>query len=215
MSRELLGQFDLFNESLARSKICFNCKKRLSADHFYKNKDRLNSYCIECQKAYFSVYSKDNKDSLNRKAQEKLATDEGMIRALYNSIKNKERRFLKKMKEGKIDLTEKQIKQFYECKVTYEELLEIWKEQQKKYGMHCPLSGQVMSLLRKNSGRRGPGNAYSNTVSIDRLDPNLCYEKRNIIFIANEVNLRKNKVYYTDCVKIIELHKERFPERFK
>ena len=138
-----------------------------------------------------------------------------MVKALYNSIKNKERGFLKKMKEGKIDLTEKQIKQYYECKVTYEELLEIWKEQHKKYGMHCPISKQIMTFLRANNGKRGPGNAYSNTVSIDRLDPNLCYEKRNIIFIANEVNTRKNKVYYTDCVKIIELHKERFPERFK
>jgi hypothetical protein len=74
--------------------------------------------------------------------------------------------------------------------------------------MHCPISKQKMTFLRRQVGKQGAG--YSNTVSIDRLDPNRCYEENNIIFIAYEVNTRKNKITYEDCKRIIELHEERF-----
>jgi len=216
MSRELLGQFDLFSSSeIKRTKVCSRCKQRLDVENFYHNKGRFNSFCIKCAKKYQNEYTKDNKKTINRKYQEMCSTEEGAIRVMFRSIKNKINSKKRSVKKGKLKMTEKEIYQYYECKVTYEELLEIWKEQHKKYGMHCPISKQIMTFLRANNGKRGPGNAFSNTISIDRLDPNVCYQKNNIIFIANEVNLRKNKVYYNDCVRIIELHKEKFPERFQ
>ena len=195
---------------MKRTKVCTQCGQRLNIDKFYKT----SSYCIKCQKSYVLDYKEKNKSSINRKLQEKLATEKGMINIFYISIKNKKNSFLRKMKKGKVDLTEKQIEQFYDCKVTEEELLEIWREQFKKYGMHCPYTGKVMTFLRKNDGR-GPGNAYSNTISIDRKNPDLCYEKKNIIFVTNEANLNKNRTNYKIALNIIKVHKDTWPDIYK
>jgi hypothetical protein len=215
--KELNGQFNLFQPNeLKAHKICFMCKEKLEISNFYKDSNgKISAYCHKCYIVYSADYREKNKKTIKRKEQEKLSTAEGSMKMIFIQIKNKVNAKRRSYKKKGINMSERELLQYYECKVTDEELLEIWNKQFAVYGMHCPISKQVMTFLRANTGRSGPGSSFSNTVSIDRLDPNHCYEKDNIIFIANEVNMRKNKVNYNDCIRIIELHKERFPERFK
>jgi methionine salvage enolase-phosphatase E1 len=49
----------------------------------------------------------------------------------------------------------------------------------------------------------------SNTVSVDRLDPNIGYTEENIIFVSNKVNQMKNAVTKELCIAIIKAYKER------
>jgi methionine salvage enolase-phosphatase E1 len=49
----------------------------------------------------------------------------------------------------------------------------------------------------------------SNTVSVDRLDPNIGYTEENIIFVSNKVNQMKSAVTKELCIAIIKAYKER------
>jgi hypothetical protein len=203
MKTPLLGQFMLFEtDKLKKSKVCIMCKKRLDLKNFYSASNK-------CKNCWGDHYAK-NKKTILKKAALQRSTLEGTLHYIFLSINNKLKSKRTEYKKRKIDISDAHLIKCYSCKVTEEKLHEIWEEQFKKYGMHCPISKQKMTFSRKQNGKQGAGSGYSNTVSIDRLDPNRCYEEGNIIFIANDVNMRKNKVTYEDCKRIIELHEERF-----
>ena len=212
MKVEVLGQFMLFGASeLKRSRKCINCKKRLPLEQFYKKTYR----CKECHLKYSNEYNKKHKKTLERKKNEKISTPEGAIHLFYGQISNKISSKKKQLAKRGYELTDQEIEKYYSCKVTEERLYEIWKEQEAKYGMHCPMTKQKMTFLRRKAGRQGPGSAFTNSVSIDRLNPELCYEEPNIIFVANEFNMRKNRTTFFDALKIVEAHLERWPEIYK
>ena len=213
----MLGQFMLFGATeLKQSRKCTVCKTRLPLSEFYfTKKGRPFGKCKKCSLVVINKYKKDNKKTLARKKNEKISTPEGAIDLFYGQISNKVSTKKKELtKRGNI-LSEEEIIKFYSCKVTKERLFEIWQEQYKKYGMHCPMTKQKMTFLRSQTGKQGPGSAFSNTVSIDRLNPNLCYEEPNIIFVTNEFNIRKNRTNFFDALRIVETHIERWPEVYK
>lgn len=196
MRYPLPGQFEFFNTIEApRKKTCNRCKKILEVKDFYKNGDGYFNYCIECHK-------RGTQKNVRIRISDKI----GFLTHVYKRLK--EKRVSKKTKA----LPAKHQAR-YDVKVTLEEFIELWEEHEKVYGFHCRLSGQKIAFIRANKGQ-GPGGSYSNTMSPDRLDPHRCYEKKNIIFVANEVNIRKKDVTYKDCKKIVEIYEERFRDEF-
>ena len=49
----------------------------------------------------------------------------------------------------------------------------------------------------------------SNSISVDRLNPEIGYTKENIIFVSNKVNNMKNAVTKELCIAIVRAHEER------
>jgi hypothetical protein len=69
--------------------------------------------------------------------------------------------------------------------ITFEEFMEAWAAQKKKYGLICPISHQEMTY------QQGLGNLETN-ISIDRIDSSKDYIKGNIQFICRRVNTMKH-----------------------
>ena len=195
----LLGQFEFFNEVEApRTRKCKGCKETFDIKKFYGDVYKgYSSYCIPC-------HTKQTQSDIKKR----ISTKKGFLDYVYKRLVSK--RNSKKIKE----LPEKEQEK-YNVDLTFEEFVEMWEAHEKKYGFHCMLSGQKIVFIKSENGVGGPGGSYSNTMSPDRLDPNRCYTKQNLIFVANEVNLRKKDVTFKDCLKIVEIYKERYPEEFK
>ena len=73
---------------------------------------------------------------------------------------------------------------------SWEELLEHWHRQKAIYGMRCPITGDLMTMIRKmekgNYKARTPTN-----ISPDRLLSSMDYTKQNVLFVTVEFNLAK------------------------
>ena len=73
------------------------------------------------------------------------------------------------------------------------ELLEHWHRQKAIYGMKCPITGDLMTTIRKmekgNTGARTRTN-----ISPDRLLSSMDYTKQNVLFVTVEWNLAKGSL---------------------
>ena len=76
---------------------------------------------------------------------------------------------------------------------SWEELLEHWHRQKAIYGMRCPITGDLMTTIRKmekgNTGARTRTN-----ISPDRLLSSMDYTKQNVLFVTVEWNLAKGSL---------------------
>ena len=93
------------------------------------------------------------------------------------------------------------------CALSPKDFVALFIEQQNKFGMQCPYSGLTMTY------DLGEGKTPTN-ISIDRFDSNKPYEKGNIIFCCNVINVMKFDSSYTTFITLCEqiaAHKDDIP----
>ena len=102
---------------------------------------------------------------------------------------------------------------------SWKELLEHWHRQKAIYEMRCPITGDLMTTIRKmekgNTGARTRTN-----ISPDRLLSSMDYTKQNVLFVTVEWNLAKgslkgHRVHHLFNSQIadnyLKILRERFP----
>jgi hypothetical protein len=178
------------------SKTCSGCKKIFEdiEKNFWKHdstKDKFQHECINCCKQRRKFY---------------LKTEKGFLKTMYLNIKHK-------LKGKRYKNYSEEQKEKHLCKLSEEEFLNLWEEHKKQFGYRCRLTGVEMicqsSDLLNFKRAAGNINGYPNALSVDRLDPNKCYDKDNTIFVTNKVNKMKGSVTKELCLKILELYKEK------
>ena len=166
------GDDPLKQKLFGENRTCSKCKETKIIFKFHWKSDnykgklrhRLQAECGECrEKQRHAKYS---------------ATPEAFIMRSVQQIKQESARVKKRRKR---------------VTLTMDQFMEAWKQQFKKYGLICPLSGQQMTY------QQGLGNLDTN-ISIDRIDSYKVYEKGNIQFICRRVNSMKNHFSNQDLV---------------
>ena len=167
-------------------KQCTTCKGYFPLNLFYKRKDRKGGLSVQCKKCESTATSKYGN------------TERGFLFRLYLRIKSriKHKRFR--------DLPEKE-KDKHRCYITREEFLDLWENHKLKYGYRCALLGD--EIIHKTTTKEQTNK--SNSISVDRLNPEIGYTKENIIFISNKANNMKNAVTKELCIAIVKAHEER------
>ena len=165
---------------------CTTCKKSFTLNLFYKRKDRRGGLSIQCKKCESTATSKYSN------------TEKGFLVRLYLRIKSrtKHQRFR--------GLSEKE-KDKHRCYVTRKEFFDLWEEHKLKYGYKCALTRNI--IVHKTTTKELTNK--SNSISVDRLNPEIGYTKENIIFVSNKVNNMKNAVTKELCIAIVRAHEER------
>ena len=150
-------------EMFGDNRSCSKCKLTKDIFNFHwkssyykgKIKDRIQAECAECRE--------------EQRHAKYSATPEMFLKRAYQMIKQESAR--KKYRK--------------KVTITFEEFMEAWAAQKKKYGLICPISDQEMTH------KQGLGNLESN-ISIDRIDSSKDYIKGNIQFICRRVNTMKH-----------------------
>jgi len=102
---------------------------------------------------------------------------------------------------------------------SWEELLEHWHRQQAIYGMRCPITGDLMTTIRKME-KGNQGVRTRTNISPDRLLSSMNYTKQNVLFVTVEFNLAKgplkgHRVHHLFNSQIadnyLKILRERFP----
>ena len=73
---------------------------------------------------------------------------------------------------------------------SWEELLEHFHRQKAIYGMRCPITGDLMTMIRKME-KGNQGVRTRTNISPDRLLSSMNYTKQNVLFVTVEFNLAK------------------------
>jgi hypothetical protein len=168
-------------------KTCTRCGKTLSFDNFYKRKkatDRLNSECKNCTWDINKTYRR---------------TENGFMTNLFLRIK-----YRVTNSQRVKNLPEKE-KDKHRCTITKERFIELWELHKERYGYTCALTG--VPIVPKPTSMKETNK--SNSVSVDRLDPNVGYTEENIIFVSNKVNQMKSAVTKELCIAIIKAYEEK------
>ena len=76
---------------------------------------------------------------------------------------------------------------------SWKELLEHWHQQQAIYGMRCPITGDLMTTIRKME-KGNQGVRTRTNISPDRLLSSIDYTKQNVLFVTVEWNLAKGSL---------------------
>jgi hypothetical protein len=167
-------------------KICSGCKQTFTLDNFYTRKDSkdgLRAYCKNCCKKFTDNYS---------------STENGALSILYLTMKKKIR------SKRYINFSEKE-KDKYRCYVTKDEFLELFEKHKKIFGYTCALTGVEIIFKKTNHSDSNK----SNSISVDRLNPDIGYTKENIIFVSSKANNNKNAVTKELCIAILKAYGER------
>lgn len=165
---------------------CTTCKRYFSLNFFYKRKNTREGLSVQCKKCESAATSKYSN------------TEKGFLIRLYLRInsRTKHQRF-----KG---LSEKE-KDKHRCYVTRKEFFDLWEEHKLKYGYKCALTRNI--IVHKTTTKELTNK--SNSISVDRLNPEIGYTKENIIFVSNKVNNMKNAVTKELCIAIVRAHEER------
>ena len=87
--------------------------------------------------------------------------------------------------------------------ITLEDLLWLWGEHVRKYGVNCYYTGVPLTFY-------DPDNLRADTLcTIDRFDSERGYTIDNIVFCCWEFNKRKNNIGIKDCIRILKRYNER------
>ena len=131
---------------------------------------------------------------------EYLNTEEGFIIAKYNDVKKS-----CKKKQARPINADKKIEL-----LSQEEFLELWTQHKAKQGITCGYTGEPLLMQKKKPRKDGVRHKPpKNLLSVDCLDPEIGYTKKNIVFCSWAFNDRKNAVKIKDCYLIIKKHEER------
>ena len=150
------------------------------------------------QSAYYKAYREKNKESIAIKKTATLCTEKGFISLLYTSCK---RRAKNRQSE------DTNLEDF---NLSKEAFINLWEEHKAKQGITCGYTGEPLvmqrTLPRKDGVRHKPP---KNLLSVDRLDPEIGYTKKNIVFCSWAFNSRKKNAKIKDCYLIIKKYEER------
>ena len=162
----------------------------------------------------YHILSKEEKEVyLNKRTKERkpwsertdhhteyLNTEEGFIIAKYNDVKKS-----CKKKQARPINADKKIEL-----LSQEEFLELWTQHKAKQGITCGYTGEPLLMQKKKPRKDGVRHKPpKNLLSVDCLDPEIGYTKKNIVFCSWKFNDRKNAVKIKDCYLIIKMHEER------
>jgi hypothetical protein len=166
------------------TKICSKCKIEKQLKDFSIDRDKkygVRNMCRICDQERKKKY---------------LNTEKGFLNALYNNMSSRtEERVKNNEKRGTVQAVD----------FTFEEFLQMWEEHKIKYGPKCPYTEVDIFCKRiKNEGSRP-----KSQVSTDRIDNNIPYTKKNIIFCSSHANWVKGQVTIDMCKKILNLYNER------
>jgi len=167
-------------------KTCTDCKEYLPLTSFnkkLKNKNVLRAICKKCSRKHQVTYSN---------------TEKGFITNLFNGIKSK----VNKTRYKKFSEEEKNK---HRCHVTKEKFIELFEKHKKIFGYTCALTGVPVVLKVTNHSESNK----SNTLSVDRLNPEIGYTEKNIIFVSSKANQMKNAVTKDLCIAILKAYEER------
>ena len=174
------------------TKICSQCKQEKTLDKFRKKIKTKTDYRAEC------------KACLRQRYIEYISKEKIFILHLYLGMCGKYRKTKLNPKS-----TEEKIER-HKVQVTQEQFFELWEEHKKQYGLHCCISKVPFTFIRGRG--RTTNHKDNNNVSVDRLDNNMGYTTKNIIFVTYAFNDRKNSVTILDCISILRMYKQRYPE---
>ena len=166
------GNDPLKEELFGKTRTCSKCKETKIIFKFHwkndrykgKHRYRIQAECSECrEKQRHAKYS---------------ASPEAFIMRSIQRIRQESARYKKRRKR---------------VALTMDQFMEEWRQQYKKHGLICPLSGQEMTYVQ------GLGDLETN-ISIDRIDSSKVYEKGNVQFICRRVNGMKQEFSKEDLV---------------
>jgi hypothetical protein len=184
-------------------KTCKKCKIERPFTEFYiRMKGKYK--CFEC-KICHKQYALNNLDKI--KANKKIYnnTKAGFLLSSYGSMRGQYKR---KIKEN---FPKDRLKS-YEVFISKEEFLGMVNSYEKERGFVCQGTNMPLTTLRNlNKDRK----TCPTNFSVDRLDTQIGYSKKNIIFVSWEFNERKKSVRIEDCFTILKLYKERYPEKYQ
>jgi len=176
------------------NKICKTCKKNFprTDQYFYAKKHHSAAncitfapYCITCANKKSAKYKSSSKYQEVRKKKDIAykQTEKGYFKEMYQSSR--------KSKHG--------------CEFkNYDEFLNCWVEQQKTYGTRCPYLNIEMTKIK------GEGRTTGTNISKDRIDSNLPYSERNLMFCSWKANNMKGSVTPNIAKRYLGFYKERF-----
>lgn len=151
-------------------KFCPQCKENLSLDKFYSSAKHHSGYfgwCIVCCR------KRANEDF---KRPEKKAK----VKAYYARPEIKEREEARKRATPRNALNVSLIRALKRRPtanaITIDELVQMWKDQDGK----CAITGLTMTWRR--------GKRFDTSISIDRVDQSIGYERSNLRLICDSVN---------------------------
>ena len=163
---------------------------------------RYHTFSEEQKKVYLDKLTKKRKPWSERTDHhtEYLNTEAGFIISKYNDVKRSCKR-----KQARPINANKKIEL-----LSQEEFLELWTQHKAKQGITCGYTGEPLLMQRKIPRKDGVRNKVpKNQLSVDCLDPEIGYTKKNIVFCSWGFNDRKNAVKIKDCYLIIKMHEER------
>ena len=201
-----MEQLRIFENPLVKK--CKRCHYVSSAPikDFYKasdNRDKLSTICKKCDSVRGKLWKKNNKEKVIEKNFTYKNSKNGFMLENYNS---KWSNYRSKQRQ-KVD--EKTLAR-YQIYYTKPMFLEMVKEYEKKNGFVCEMTGVPLTHIRYAEDY-----STGTNLSIDRLDPEIGYNKQNTLFVSWDFNNRKGAVTPRDCFLILRKYKERFPDEFK
>ena len=76
----------------------------------------------------------------------------------------------------------------YKVEMTFEQFVNVWKEQKKERGYACPLGGGTIDFKQTTQKERH----HSNRISADRIDNTKGYTVENLWFVTTKENYKKS-----------------------
>jgi hypothetical protein len=168
------------------SQVCTFCKISLPFSFFTKDKKTKNGlrrWCKNCKRIDANNYNN---------------TEKGCLTNLYGNMK-------KKFKSKRFINFPEEEKNKYICHVSKKEFFELFENHKKIFGYNCMLTGNPIFLKRTSNHKK----TKSNNLSVDRLDPEMGYTKKNIIFVSSLINNKKGAVTKELCIAILKAYEER------
>ena len=158
------------------TKTCNECEKTFprTEEYFYvkKSKDvnvkRYYAKCITCENKRCAKYKSKTKEKNRLQNIKYKESEHGYFKELYNGIT--------KSKHGSTFKS-------------YEEFLECWEKQKKKYGLNCPYFPWIQMTRIKGKKK------HTNTnISKDRILSSMPYGPNNIMFCSWKANNMKGEI---------------------
>jgi len=180
---------------IEHKKTCTRCKKEHLISSFYfkkKSKGLYSSWCKKCSDESSKLSYKRNSEKRKKRQIEYRQTEKGHFGELYSSIKKRWRRNKEKLEK-------------YRVSISYEEFVQIWKKQKKKFDMKCPVTNVEMTMIKGlGNNKQCPTN-----ISPDRYDNNKGYTMDNVWFVTASFNTEKGAMKIEHMEKTIAFNNKR------
>ena len=192
---ELVSLRRKFKNSSLEKKRCSRCNEEFprTDQYFYTKKHHSRAGGINY---YADFISCNNKRSAKFKAS---AEYQEKRREKHNAYRQTERGYFMELWSGV-------YRSRHGCEFkNFEEFFNCWIEQQKTYGTRCPYLNIEMTKIKGKDGTKTKTN-----ISKDRINSNLPYSRRNLMFCSWKANDMKGSVTPKIAKRYLGFYKERF-----